>query len=300
MKTVKERLLEFIASCNVTVAEFERNIGVSNGYVKNISKSIQPDILERISIVFPTLNIEWLLIERGSMLRAGSQSLNFNLREVRNELGLTKHQLAMYLAVKDDYYAKIENGEVQLNDHYWSILLDLIVKHRMNSDIISDKENESTESDYNTKLLSPLNIPEPKPHIDNAYASCGVPNGFSIAIQKSDCELVSIPFLSDYDFSIRAKGDSMINRDNPNRSIRDKDIIVCKLWGSRSHVRWGEVYALATTEGFIVKKILPSDRENCVKCVSFNVEDNYLPYDLPLDEIFDWATVVGIVSINKW
>lgn len=144
------------------------------------------------------------------------------------------------------------------------------------------------------------NIPTPKPYINMASASCGVPDGFSLAIKKSDCELISIPFIGEYDFSIRAKGDSMINRSNPARSIAERDIITCKIWQSRSHIRWGEVYALATTEGVVIKKIEPSEKDECVKCVSFNVEDNFKPYDLPLNEIFDWALVVGVIRINMW
>lgn len=140
----------------------------------------------------------------------------------------------------------------------------------------------------------------PKPFIDTAYASCGIPNGFSIAVKASDCESIIIPFLSDYDFSIRARGDSMINRENPQRSIRERDIIACKLWTSRSHIRWGEVYALSTSEGVVVKKIMHSDLDGHIKCVSFNTEDGFDSYDLPLEEVFDWALVVGVVSINTW
>ena len=70
MSNVKERILRFIQSSNISTAEFERSIGVSGGYVSNISKSIQPDKLEIISNIYPSLNIEWLLIGRGSMLKS--------------------------------------------------------------------------------------------------------------------------------------------------------------------------------------------------------------------------------------
>lgn len=140
----------------------------------------------------------------------------------------------------------------------------------------------------------------PKPFIDSVDATCGYPNGFSVAIMAKDCENIIIPFMGEYDFSIRARGDSMINRNNPSRSIRERDIVVCKLWKSRTHIRWGEIYALATSEGVIVKKIMESDTEGHIRCVSFNTEDGYKPYDLPLEEIHDWAIVVGVASINTW
>ena len=68
-QTVKERLISFIKSKNKTIASFEKEIGVSSGYIKNISRSIQPDILENIANIYPDLNIEWLMVGRGSMLK---------------------------------------------------------------------------------------------------------------------------------------------------------------------------------------------------------------------------------------
>lgn len=168
-------------------------------------------------------------------------------------------------------------------------------------------KSENQIKDDNTVILSEgykhyetNNYGIPKPFIDSIDATCGYPNGFSVAIMAKECENIIIPFMGDYDFSIRARGDSMINRKNPSRSIRERDIVVCKLWKSRTHIRWGEIYALATTEGVIVKKIMESDTEGHVKCVSFNTEDGYKPYDLPLEEIHDWAIVVGVASINTW
>lgn len=161
-------------------------------------------------------------------------------------------------------------------------------------------KSENLES--NAEIIHLNNMPDPKPHIDVSYADCGVPNGFSVAIKASDCELVSIPFISsNYDFSIRARGDSMINRSNPSRSIKDKDIILCKLWKSRSYLKWGEVYALATIDGVIIKKVLPVEGDiTKIVCESFNKEDNFPNFTLSVDDVLDWATVEGVFSINKW
>jgi len=78
MSRVKERLMKFIKEENIPVSEFERRIGVSNGYVKNISKSIQPNVLENISKNFPFLNIEWLMVGGENMRkdRVNSKVIN--------------------------------------------------------------------------------------------------------------------------------------------------------------------------------------------------------------------------------
>ena len=55
------------------------------------------------------------------------------------------------------------------------------------------------------------------PHIDVVTASCGLPNGFNSAITKGDCERFIIPDMPGCDFTIRAGGRSMINRNVPEQ-----------------------------------------------------------------------------------
>lgn len=138
------------------------------------------------------------------------------------------------------------------------------------------------------------------PHIDVVTASCGLPNGFNSAITKGDCERYIIPDMPGCDFTIRAGGRSMINRDVPERSINDRDIVGCRIVTTRSHVRWGEVYALATYDGIMIKKVEESEQEGYIKCVPFNKEEGFKPYDVPVNEIHDWALVVGVVSVKTW
>lgn len=51
------------------VRQFEIKLGLCNGYVNSISRSIQPDKVEKISKEFPDLNIEWLITGIGEMLK---------------------------------------------------------------------------------------------------------------------------------------------------------------------------------------------------------------------------------------
>lgn len=127
-----------------------------------------------------------------------------------------------------------------------------------------------------------------------------VADSFSKAIEAGNYREIPIPFVGDYDFTLRAYGDSMIKVENPQKSIEDQDIVVCRFWKNRSYIRWGEIYALSTTEGYIIKKVMPSEKEGYIKCVSFNQRNGYDPYELPLSEIFDWAIVVGSVRISMW
>ena len=67
--SVKERLVAFIEFKGLSNNKFEQMCGLSRRYVSNISKSIQPDKIERISLAFPDLNTGWLLTGSGAMTR---------------------------------------------------------------------------------------------------------------------------------------------------------------------------------------------------------------------------------------
>ena len=67
-KTVKERLVAFIEFKGLSKNKFEQICGLSRRYVSNISKSIQPDKSEKISLAFPELDTGWLLTGSGEML----------------------------------------------------------------------------------------------------------------------------------------------------------------------------------------------------------------------------------------
>lgn len=65
---VKDRLISFIEYKGLSKNKFEQICGFSKRYVSNISVSLQPDKIERISLNFPDLNIGWLLTGEGEMI----------------------------------------------------------------------------------------------------------------------------------------------------------------------------------------------------------------------------------------
>ena len=67
--TVKERLIEFLEKEGIPKTTFSAQISDSKSYVNSISQSIQPDKLLRISQLYPRLNLEWLMVGKGEMIR---------------------------------------------------------------------------------------------------------------------------------------------------------------------------------------------------------------------------------------
>lgn len=65
---LNERILTFISHLGVNVAEFERNCNLSNGSVSKMGDNTRRSTLERISKIYPSLNLNWLLTGEGSMI----------------------------------------------------------------------------------------------------------------------------------------------------------------------------------------------------------------------------------------
>lgn len=68
--TVKERLIKYIEYKGLSKNKFENICGFSTRYVSNISISIPPEKIKRISLNFPDLNTAWLMTGEGEMLKA--------------------------------------------------------------------------------------------------------------------------------------------------------------------------------------------------------------------------------------
>lgn len=157
-------------------------------------------------------------------------------------------------------------------------------KHSQDQTFIDDIESEMRK--YGITL---------KPHFDSKIA-CGH-DGFEAMLKLEDSNLKGLPITSDYDFSIVAGGNSMINRKHPHLSISPGDILAFKIVTGR-FIEWGEVYALATTDGIIAKKLLKGESDEYITCVSFNEEDGYDPFKLYQSEVFGIAKLVGMIRIN--
>lgn len=111
--SVKERLIAFIDNKGISKNKFEILCGLSKRYVSNISKSISPDVAERISLNFPELNMGWILTGDGEMLKSSPAvpdgtvgipvemlRLNLNLSETIRQQQETIQKLTEMLAAE--------------------------------------------------------------------------------------------------------------------------------------------------------------------------------------------------------
>ena len=65
--------MKFIEAKKISINRFEKETGLSTGYVNNIRVSIQPAKIQMIAQKFPDLNTGWLLTGEGEMLKGGEE-----------------------------------------------------------------------------------------------------------------------------------------------------------------------------------------------------------------------------------
>jgi len=106
---VKERLKAFLDYNNIGQVNFERKVGLSNGFVHNIGKSIRGDSLFKISEAYPELNKSWLMLGEGKMFASDHDTL---VKDLKN-LSFTA-SIAEYKKEIEQLKEKIQNLEEKI------------------------------------------------------------------------------------------------------------------------------------------------------------------------------------------
>lgn len=77
METLKDRLVLFISAQGLDKATFERMCDLSNGFVDKAGNNTRQSSIDKISKIFPELNIAWLRTGLGD-IRAGKEDPDLN------------------------------------------------------------------------------------------------------------------------------------------------------------------------------------------------------------------------------
>lgn len=120
-------------------------------------------------------------------------------------------------------------------------------------------------------------------------AQGGSLNGFVVSVKENDCERIVSP-IRGVDFAITVAGDSMAPEYPAGSQILIKRI------NERAFIDWGKVYVLDTCNGSVIKRILPSDDTNKVRCVSINPD--YPPFEVAFEDIYGIYRVLLCMSVK--
>lgn len=120
-------------------------------------------------------------------------------------------------------------------------------------------------------------------------AQGGKLNDFVTSITSRDCEKIMSP-IKGADFAISVSGNSMAPEYPEGCQILIKRI------NERAFIEWGRTYVLDTCNGTVVKTLVPSEHEGCVKCVSINQAPEYAPFEVCLRDVYGIYRVLLCMS----
>ncbi len=142
--SVKERIIKYIKEKKLSNRSFSLSIGMSENYITNIRNSIQPDIINKIAVHYPDINIGWLMSGEGEMLK--------NNKAERNEL--TPKNYSSHLEVKIvTTKARAGFSESFYSDEYLNDMPTLLVevdKEYHGNYLAFEVNGDSMEPDYHT------------------------------------------------------------------------------------------------------------------------------------------------------
>ena len=139
----------------------------------------------------------------------------------------------------------------------------------------------------------------PAKHIDDGQqgiplipfsAMAGALRG-EIQVCEYECEHYIVPEFKTANFLITINGDSMLP------TYKSGDIVACQREAMTSvFFQWNRPYVLDTAQGAILKRIRPGSDKEHILIVSDNPA--YIPFELPLSEIYSVALVVGFIRLE--
>lgn len=207
--------------------------------------------------------------------------------------GMSFNKLAEYIGIKTsqtlydiksgkhgiskDLAEKIQAKYLNINTS-WLLTGEGEMLKSQSGGVVNEEQGESEVSVEHVRLL-PL------------YAQGGSLNDFTVTVKDSDCEKVLSP-VKGADFAIQVHGDSM-SPEYPSGSL-----ILIKKINEAAFIEWGKSYVLDTVNGSVVKMVVPSDKDGCIRCVSINPDPRYAPFDVPLSSVFGIYRVLMCMSMK--
>ena len=138
------------------------------------------------------------------------------------------------------------------------------------------------------------------PFFDTEAASCGYLAGFGAALDANNPnDIIVVPGLKakEGDFFLRTRGRSMIDTLHPEFSIPEGSMVLVRKW-SDDYVQWGEIYCVATPEGYAIKRLMPSTDTNKITLQSAD-QLNYPSYEIAKTNILAIGKVLGILTYKE-
>lgn len=222
--------------------------------------------------------------------------------ELARKMGLTRAQMLYDIRdgkvkkISESYAKKIMEAFPGQYDRVWLLTGEDVQKGYKNTSENFVTNSVEKDSNQNAVML-PAETDGGIPFYERAI-ECGTPADFNACIEASKADgRIVLPNIQG-DFALVAHGDSMVDAEHPDKSIPSGAIVVLRKIEESSFIRWGEVYALATRDGFIIKKIMPFDDES-IECRSLNASE-FPPFQVSKSDIFGLARVIAVINYRLY
>lgn len=203
------------------------------------------------------------------------------INELFSDLNLTQDEFAKKVGIDQSNFSKILRGQRTCGKNVKKAICSTF---NLNPDWLENGEG----SKYVGQELNNIGLP-----LLPYNAMAGALSGSSLDTMEYECEHYVIPAFNNADFLVRVQGDSMMPR------YYSGDIVACKKVSmNKLFFQWGKTYVLSTSQGVLIKRVDPGEKEDSVSIVSYNKE--YQTFQLPMEDINreGLALVVGLLRIE--
>ena len=258
---VLERLKEYIDLKGVTVAAFERSIGMSNAsFGKSLKqgKGIGSDKLEKILSVYPDINPSWLLTGAGEILLT------------KTPKNVLKQNEDKFEDINED---KRKLQKTSSNDNTETVVVDNVFKLRTD------------------RLIVRQQIP-----IYDMEAVAGLVPLFADQYSQSIVEVMETTLIPKCDGGLRIVGDSMYPLLKSGDIVFYKQV-----HDIMHSIIWGEMYLISFDidgdEYVSVKYLQKSDTPDHIVLVSYN--EHHKPMEIHINRIRALAFIKASLRLNS-
>ena len=258
---VLERLKEYIDLKGVTVAAFERSIGMSNAsFGKSLKqgKGIGSDKLEKILSVYPDINPSWLLTGAGEILLT------------KTPKNVLKQNEDKFEDINED---KRKLQKTSSNDNTETVVVDNVFKLRTD------------------RLIDRQQIP-----IYDMEAVAGLVALFADQYSQSIVEVMETTLIPKCDGGLRIVGDSMYPLLKSGDIVFYKQV-----HDIMHSIIWGEMYLISFDidgdEYVSVKYLQKSDIPDHIVLVSYN--EHHKPMEIHINRIRALAFIKASLRLNS-
>lgn len=269
------RIFQIVDSLNLTISEFSKNVGVSNGYFakqKANNGNVGSHILEKIVRRYPEISTDWLLTGEGKIFKTKSTEFVTDIKGNTNGNKISNKR-------------KVQNLLPNTRTSF----------PKTPAPIKDEDENESILITQRFPLRTDHPVELQRIPLYDFDATAGMVGLFSENNVQYPIDYLSIPDLPHVDGAIFVRGDSMYPL------LKSGDIVVYKAINSLSNIMWGEMYIVDCDldgDDYTAVKFLNKVDGDDSQALLVSHNSHHAPKAIPLSAIRALAIVKASIRYN--